>query len=458
MKKMLKKNTAIITAAAAMVSSFCMPSAVFAADKTAPFELGVPEFVNAEFIGIEGPNSVLTPFSQDPDTLKIVEGLDLQNAEAMTALRKAGYDNAEMYVQIDWSIDSENDWKYTKYWDTDGLDENGNNMLHDYETVDHLTDYPLLYDMTVVHPIIFHFGWEADSFLESDFADVIPASVYDIEINGTSKNVVINWDKHTVYVRMRYMLKAFDGEESDNYFGEWSDVASYGKDGMNPYTYYETGDIPAPFLYSYDPYITSDDNNKNYFTFKLKNDEEIRKIESDVARRYGGCQLEAEIRKGDNQMWCVVPLNKTYLTSSYISVELNNLFKNVPADSIETFQMRLRYKCVQLSSAEDGNELVSEIYSPYSKVFTFNKEPDKPVLGDVDGNGAINPVDATLALRQYTTAASGEGSAISEPEHLRADVNGDGVVNPVDATFILSYYTSVAAGGEEMPIEQFLKK
>lgn len=63
-------------------------------------------------------------------------------------------------------------------------------------------------------------------------------------------------------------------------------------------------------------------------------------------------------------------------------------------------------------------------------------------LGDVDGNGIINAIDASAALTEYVRDPSNTENALTEAERLAADVDGDGKITSMDASAILSYYVS----------------
>ena len=56
------------------------------------------------------------------------------------------------------------------------------------------------------------------------------------------------------------------------------------------------------------------------------------------------------------------------------------------------------------------------------------------VIGDVNDDGKINAIDATLVLKH-----SAELIALTEKQQIAADVSGDGKVNAIDATLILKY-------------------
>ena len=60
------------------------------------------------------------------------------------------------------------------------------------------------------------------------------------------------------------------------------------------------------------------------------------------------------------------------------------------------------------------------------------------VLGDINGDGNINILDANLAAAYYNEVID-----LTEAQLLAADVNGDGTVNILDANLIAAYYNEV---------------
>lgn len=68
-------------------------------------------------------------------------------------------------------------------------------------------------------------------------------------------------------------------------------------------------------------------------------------------------------------------------------------------------------------------------------------------LGDVDGNGTVNAVDASMVLTEYAREATGQELTFSDIQKKAADVNADSNINAVDASGILSYYAYTATGG-----------
>lgn len=69
------------------------------------------------------------------------------------------------------------------------------------------------------------------------------------------------------------------------------------------------------------------------------------------------------------------------------------------------------------------------------------------MLGDVNNDGVVDGVDATLTLRAYTLILSNMDSGFTPAETAAADVDGDGAITGIDATLILRYYTYVISYG-----------
>ena len=74
-------------------------------------------------------------------------------------------------------------------------------------------------------------------------------------------------------------------------------------------------------------------------------------------------------------------------------------------------------------------------------------------LGDVNGDGKIDPTDASVVMEDYAISSVGNGSLFDDPDFPEynaeaADVNGDGRINAIDATLIISYYAYFMTGGE----------
>ena len=69
-------------------------------------------------------------------------------------------------------------------------------------------------------------------------------------------------------------------------------------------------------------------------------------------------------------------------------------------------------------------------------------EPRRRVLGDVNCDGSVNSIDASLVLQQ----SAGLLATVSCPGE--ADVNGDGVIDSLDAALLLQHDAGLLPGFE----------
>lgn len=67
-------------------------------------------------------------------------------------------------------------------------------------------------------------------------------------------------------------------------------------------------------------------------------------------------------------------------------------------------------------------------------------------LGDVNSDGKINAVDASLVLTHYAAVSTGQAPDLTEEQLNYADASRDGKVNAIDASRILTYYALEATG------------
>lgn len=83
-----------------------------------------------------------------------------------------------------------------------------------------------------------------------------------------------------------------------------------------------------------------------------------------------------------------------------------------------------------------------------------NKNPDEKddnsnyLMGDINSDGYINALDASIVLTEYANIATGKSSSFSSTQKAAADVNKDGNTDALDASKILTYYAATATGSE----------
>jgi len=77
--------------------------------------------------------------------------------------------------------------------------------------------------------------------------------------------------------------------------------------------------------------------------------------------------------------------------------------------------------------------------------------------GDVDSDGSINAVDASMILSEYARTATGKSSSFEDLQRIISDVNYDNAVDSSDASSVLGYYAYTATGGTDS-LEDFLNR
>ncbi len=71
---------------------------------------------------------------------------------------------------------------------------------------------------------------------------------------------------------------------------------------------------------------------------------------------------------------------------------------------------------------------------------------EEHILGDIDGDGEVTPIDAHDVLVAYSNESLTGESGLLYTETIAGDVNEDGAVDPTDAYYILVYYAQEQVG------------
>ena len=85
--------------------------------------------------------------------------------------------------------------------------------------------------------------------------------------------------------------------------------------------------------------------------------------------------------------------------------------------------------------------------------------PDDYDLGDVNNDGFVDAVDASMVLSEYARLSANQNAAFTDKQRSAANVNGDGYVDAVDASNILAYYAYLSSESDNiLTISEFIKK
>ncbi len=100
---------------------------------------------------------------------------------------------------------------------------------------------------------------------------------------------------------------------------------------------------------------------------------------------------------------------------------------------------------------EPGTYEISVIATGYSNDFTFTIEIGETAaagdLGDMNGDGAIDPTDAYLVLTAYAEYSLSGDYGLDDAAIACADIDGDGAITSNDAYDILVYYATESLTG-----------
>ena len=83
---------------------------------------------------------------------------------------------------------------------------------------------------------------------------------------------------------------------------------------------------------------------------------------------------------------------------------------------------------------------------PVTQPSTDPKQPTEKEysLGDVNGNGRINVIDATMVLREASLLANNKPGILNDEQLIAADLDFNGRITVVDATLLLRYCSHLA--------------
>lgn len=86
---------------------------------------------------------------------------------------------------------------------------------------------------------------------------------------------------------------------------------------------------------------------------------------------------------------------------------------------------------------------ISELTAPLS-----DGTEEKIKLGDVNFDGQVNAVDASMILAEYARISTEQAPEFSDKQFVAGDVDENGAIDAVDASKVLAYYAYASTGGE----------
>ena len=379
---MLKKGFSMLAAAILALPLFRV-SVSAAPDAALPFTLTAPEHVAITYLnGNDSLNTCQIVWSQNASMSEWASRVSdpATHEETVTELAALGYDDLSYTAQMDWSIDSTEDWHYNAYWDTDGYDSNYVQHLGDWAYTDFLqgddisTEAWVFRDMGNIADTgdAAWYGRHEDGDDYTGWKDVLKEGQYRIvDTDDGGQHAQLDFANHTVNVRMRWLVTVHKaGELAEGDSGEirigsdWSPVAAVGKDAA-PVVSVKAGDLAAPVIRDLH-YTDEEFNTYPVVAFSLDVPDSVTNTLINTQAAGGGISLHTEARVAGGE-WVELQGDWT-LKSGEIKIKLQMLAEqqqNVAKDT--PIELRCRYDCTPNSDAE-------LFYTEYSNVLTVAAE------------------------------------------------------------------------------------
>lgn len=375
------KLICIMTAFAAFLFAVCAAFVavprVASANAALPFTLVAPQNVvlTKENIGDSSTTLGMAYSMSNEINAFFVAYHDSGNEAAYLASRGiTAYNEIYLGIQIDWALDDVNDavsgWHHNAYWDaaplgTLGTDEDGKQQFSEWDVVD-----CGLYDTQIVNDIWLYRGMSAGLWNGSEnwvgVKEQLRPSQYTANEHGEEVDLSIDWNQHTMYSRVRFVVTTYNDEtyKTEHTFSDWSTVVAWGKDAATVEPL-QPGDVPAPVITGLR--LTEEKFNDNpVVAFTLTVPDEVATQRAQLAARNDMLRVEVEGRIKGTAEWKDLHVAGEITTGELQAalVYLAEEGKTFPAGT--EVELRARYLCMQ-----QGQE---DFYSAYSKIIGFGSD------------------------------------------------------------------------------------
>ncbi len=400
----MKKRLISLAAATALALGAVPFTASAEKENPIPFDLTRPENVSMIYLnGNDSENTIEIHYSQSSAMSEWSNRKETDYDNFMKELNDLGYDDVWINTQIDWSIDSQDDWHVNEYWTTDGYDEDYHIRLGDWAYISEsyspeisMSSWIFRYmgDPSDKEDTIWY-GRHQDGDDYDGWKGVLKEGQYDILTNDDgSQYVKIDLDKHTIYTRVRWLvtLRTLGDDSKDiKATSDWSDIAAIGKDAESAEPL-KDGDVAAPKVSDL-KYTDEDFNGFPVIAFKLDIDDTLATQLAQVTGTQGGIALEVEARVQGKEDW--VPLQGDWIVKAGDMTAALQALANAEGtvEKDTPIELRARYR---ISQPE-----LEDFYSEYSEVLTFGAvdmqtEPDSVVESSAPDDESVAETTTTV--------------------------------------------------------------
>jgi len=282
---------------------------------------------------LEPPSNLIVSIPPSRDHGKYVY-VTFNKSEALSAMVQKKYELRNQYgmsylnffVQIDWSIDSKDDWTYHPNWDV--MDSSAGGYFEGkYFNKELSSD-------TTERMIILSQNYKPDpkDLRWQQLSTHLKEEHYSIDERG---EFYIDWTKHTIYVRARFVIAYRpDGGNTQYLISDWSPIAAYGKD-------YKPFEIPK----SLEAPVKLTDRQVNggpVVAFNLKNPLSIKEASAGAKSLLDYIIVVAEVSIGGSE-WKQVNLSDRDITDGEFYAELARVAEKVSEDTHVKLRTRYQY-------------------------------------------------------------------------------------------------------------------
>ena len=423
----MKKFLAPVLVIALLMSGFIIPVSADTGELKLPFKLIPSKTVSMSKVYMGDSTDMNFTYSMEEDMIGFMQECeDSEKKEAL--LKQLGIDDIAIDAQIDWALDDKDDWHHSEYWDDNeatryfglGYDKDGHSRTCEWDL---LSIWP--YAQTTNDCWITRYAgnpddpedtrWNGEDFEggvhRNGMKDVLKEGQYEIKRTEDEAYITIDYNEHTLYARMRYYVTVWDTDGNGNpvtryLFSDWSDAASFGKDG-NQWRPYTEDEIPAPVIS--DGYMTGEEfNDYPIVNYKLTVPEDLAEKFTKINGFGGYVRVYVEARiKGSNQWLERQGDSDPKSEMGFDVLALAGDGKPIYKDT--EIEFRTRYFVEQRMGY--NTEVESEFFSPYSNVLTVKADKDymvntQPAPGDPNPDISPQPVNPVPSISSLSGGAT----------------------------------------------------
>ena len=142
----------------------------------------------------------------------------------------------------------------------------------------------------------------------------------------------------------------------------------------------------------------------------------------------------------------IPPSVKSIGSEAFFVTDIKSMFipdtvSSIGENAIGMHHIRNAESGIQSIGAVDGFVIIASPDScgaEYARNYGITLDS---ATGDVNGDGSVNSIDASLVMANYSISSVGNKPFLTSLQSFRGDTNNDGAVNSIDASLIMAEYS-----------------